>query len=270
MSKSLIPQRLGWWSFAALLTHTAVFTAVYWFAFWDAAEFRPTPSEQWMFLLTLPAVLVVKLVCFYYAGHCHRSFHHISFSDLWALLTSATAATALIALLNNQAGIEYHISWRAILLDWGLTILALGCLRAFMRLVREELRPRLFGGEYHKALIIGANQSGETLARHLLADHRLKFRVVGFLDPDASRHGTTWGGIPVLGRPSDTVRIAGLVDVNHVLVISGLLVGSELRRLVDDCKAAELTLKVIPALDELVTGNYSLQLRDVNINDLLR
>ena len=50
---------------------------------------------------------------------------------------------------------------------------------------------------------------------------------------------STWGGIPVLGRPSDTVRIAGLVDVNHVLVISGLLVGGELRRLVDDCKSAD-------------------------------
>ena len=49
-----------------------------------------------------------------------------------------------------------------------------------------------------------------------------------------------------------------------------MLVGGELRRLVDDCKEAGLTLKVIPALDELVTGNYSLQLRDVNINDLLR
>ena len=90
------------------------------------------------------------------------------------------------------------------------------------------------------------------------------------MDPDANRHGSTWGGIPVLGRPSDTVRIAGLVDVNHVLVISGLLVGGELRRLVDDCKEAGLTLKVIPALDELVTGNYSLQMRDVDINDLLR
>ncbi len=51
---------------------------------------------------------------------------------------------------------------------------------------------------------------------------------------------------------------------------SGLLVGSELRRLVDDCAEAGLTLKVIPALEELVTGTYSVQLRDVNINDLLR
>ena len=270
MAKSLFPQRLSLRAFAALLVHTAVFTAVYWFAFWDAYGFRPKEAELSMFLLTLPAVLVVKLVCFYWAGHCHRSFHHISFSDLSALLSSATLATLVIAALNNQVVHQYHIPLTALLLDWGLTILALGCLRAFMRLVREELRPRLFGGDYHKALIIGANQSGETLARHLLADNRLKYRVVGFLDPDPNRLGLTWGGIPVLGRPSDTVRIAGLIDVNHVLVISGLLVGGELRRLVDDCKAAGLTLKVIPALDELVTGNYSLQLRDVNINDLLR
>ncbi len=71
-----------------------------------------------------------------------------------------------------------------------------------MRLVREELRPRLFGGEYNKALIVGANQSGETLARHLLADHRLKFMVVGFLDPDAGHAmARPWGRVPVLGGP---------------------------------------------------------------------
>ncbi len=272
MAKSLIPQRLSWRAFAALLVHTAVFACVYWFSFWNAYNFSfHSAAAQWpMFWLTLSAVLVVKLIVFYAAGHCHRSFHHISFSDLGALLHSTTLSTVLIMALNSQMAQGYQIPLRALLLDWGLTILVLGCLRAFMRLVREELWPRLFGGEYHKALIVGANQSGETLARHLLADHHLKYRVVGFLDPDVSRRGSTWGGIPVLGRPSDTVRIAGLIDVNHVLVISGLLVGGELRRLVDDCKAAGLTLKVIPALDELVTGNYSLQLRDVNINDLLR
>jgi FlaA1/EpsC-like NDP-sugar epimerase len=270
MSKSLIPQRITWRALAALMVHTAVFTAVYWFAFWNAYDFKPSPTERMLFALTLPAVLVVKLVCFYAAGHCHRSWHHISFSDLAALLRSATLATVIIAALDNRLATDYHIRLRCLLLDWGLTILVLGCLRAFMRLVREELRPRLFGGEYNKALIVGANQSGETLARHLLADHRLKYLVVGFLDPDSHRYGSTWGGIPVLGSPNDTVRIAGLADASHVLVISGLLVGGELRRLVDDCKVAGLTLKVIPALDELVTGNYSVQLRDVNINDLLR
>src|ERR1700722_6105416 len=211
MAKSLIPQRLSWRAFAALLVHTVVFAAVYWFAYWNAYEFRfVAEASEWpMFWLTLPAVLVVKLIVFYAAGHCHRSFHHIAFSDLAALLRSATLATIVIMALNNQVAHEsYHIPLRALLLDWGLTILVLGCLRAFMRLVREELRPRLFGGEYHKALIIGANQSGETLARHLLADHHLKYRVVGFLDPDATRYGSTWGGVPVLGGPVDTVRIA--------------------------------------------------------------
>ena len=40
MAKSLIPQRLSWRSFAALLVHAAVFAAVYWFAYWDAFGFR--------------------------------------------------------------------------------------------------------------------------------------------------------------------------------------------------------------------------------------
>jgi FlaA1/EpsC-like NDP-sugar epimerase len=37
-----------------------------------------------------------------------------------------------------------------------------------------------------------------------------------------------------------------------------------------DCKQANIGLKVIPALDDLLASNYGLQLRDVEINDLLR
>ena len=141
MSKSLIPQRLTWRAVAALLVHTAVFAAVYWFSFWNAYDFRLTSDERMMFYLTIPAILIVKLVCFYMAGHCHRSWHHIAFSDLGALLRSATLATLVIAAADG-ALIRYdHIPRRCLGLDWGLTILVLGCLRAFMRLVREELRP---------------------------------------------------------------------------------------------------------------------------------
>ncbi len=86
MSKSLIPQRLTWRAMAALLVHTGVFAAVYWFAFWNAYDYNLNNADRMLFWLTLGAVLVVKLVCFYAAGHCHRSWHHIAFSDLAALL----------------------------------------------------------------------------------------------------------------------------------------------------------------------------------------
>jgi len=132
MAKGLIHHRLSWRASAAPLVHAVVFAAIYWFAYWNAYAFRLRESTtEWpMFWLTLPAVLIVKLICFYAAGCYHRSFHHIAFSDVWALLGSATLATLVIMALNNQVMHEFHIPPRALLLDWGLTILALGCLRA--------------------------------------------------------------------------------------------------------------------------------------------
>ena len=38
----------------------------------------------------------------------------------------------------------------------------------------------------------------------------------------------------------------------------------------EGCAAASITLKVIPAYDDLLASNYSPQIRDVDINDLLR
>lgn len=38
----------------------------------------------------------------------------------------------------------------------------------------------------------------------------------------------------------------------------------------DSCTEASIVLKVIPAYDELLASNYSPQIRDVDIDDLLR
>jgi len=55
-----------------------------------------------------------------------------------------------------------------------------------------------------------------------------------------------------------------------VLVTAGSVTGKELRRLMERCRAAGATLKVIPALDQLLDGQHRVTIRDVEINDLLR
>ena len=52
--------------------------------------------------------------------------------------------------------------------------------------------------------------------------------------------------------------------------MSDFLSGKDLRVLMDGCRQEGLHLKVMPALDELLEGNYAFQIRDVDINDLLR
>ena len=270
MHKHLIPQRLSKRAFAALVLHTVVFAVVYVLAFCLKYDFR-LPANGWKLVaISLPGVVLIKLLVFYTTGHCHRSWHHVSLSDLAAIIRSATIATFMIIALDRVLSSTFLLELRIIAYDWGLTVCVLGGLRAFVRLFREEFRPRLLRQGFRKALIVGANQSGETLARHLVADHRLKYIVAGFLDKDPGRLGSFVGGIPVLGRPEDALQMALVLGAEDILVISGVLTGKEVRSLMDNCTAAGLTLKVIPAVDELLASDYALQIRDVDIDDLLR
>ncbi len=271
MSNSLFPQRPTRRALAVLVLHAVVFVAVYWLAFGIRTDFAISESDWVLLWLTMPGVVLLKLMIFYYAGHCHRSWYSVSFSDLIALFHSATLSLLIVlafdALFVNST---IHLPKGVLLVDWGLTILVLGGLRAIGRMSREELSPRLWRSGYRKALIVGANQSGETLARHLLSDRRLKYQPVGYLDEDPARIGSTVGGIPVWGEPTQALPIASRLGVEDILVISGVLAGPQLRRLMEGCAGEHITLKVIPAYDDLLAGGYSPQMRDVDINDLLR
>jgi FlaA1/EpsC-like NDP-sugar epimerase len=270
MSNRLIPQRLTKRAFAALVLHVIVFSVIYWLAFSIRTEFAMTPEDWLTFRVTLYGVVLIQTIVFYYTGQCHRSWHSVSFSDLVMLFHAATLSWLIIAALDHLFVYRFHPPRSVLLLDWGMIILVLGALRAVGRLSREELSPRLWRSGYRRALIVGANQSGETLARHLLSDRRLKYQPVGYLDDDAGRVGSTLGGIPIWGQPGQAMDIATRLGVEDVLVISGVLTGSELRRLMERCGTAKIQLKVIPAYDDLLAGSYSPQIRDVDINDLLR
>jgi len=270
MSTSLIPQRLTTRAFLGLLVHAVTFLAVYWLAYSIRFDFT-IPRDEWpVFWLTLPGVMIVKLAVFYSSGHCHRSWRYVSLSDLGALIQATVVSAIVIAAIDYSMANNFRLPRAVLFIDAAMTIFVLGGLRAMARLVREEFRPRFARQGYRKALIVGANQSGETLARHLVADNRLKYHVAGFLDNDPARYGSLVGGIPVYGKPEDALRIASLIGAEDLLIISGVLTGPQLRSLMEGCSQAGLTLKVIPALDELLTADYAVQIRDVDINDLLR
>ena len=182
MSNAPFLQRPTKRALAVLLLHALVFAVVYWLAFSLRLDFELTEDEWATMLLTMPGIVVLKMIIFYYAGHCHRSWYSVSFSDLTALFHSATLSLLIIWRSTDCSCTTIHPPRGVLLLDWAMTILVLGGLRAVGRMSREELSPRLWRSGYRKALIVGANQSGETLARHLLSDRRLKYQPVGYLD----------------------------------------------------------------------------------------
>src|SRR5262249_29060357 len=104
---------------------------------------------------------------------------------------------------------------------------------------------------------------------------RLDCRVAGFLDDDSSLHGSRLGGTSVLGGLDEAASAARTCGASDVLVMAGSLTRKSLRRLMDHCERARVGVKIIANVYDLIngvsrSGKGALQLRDVDINDLLR
>jgi len=272
-------RRLSKRALVLLLVHAAIFTFSLFLAFFTRNDFKFDPYWMRLFLPTLAWMLPVKLAIFYALGHCHVSWRRVAFGDLTSLLWGATlsmlvmATVDAFALSTGRVTFIPRIPRSVMLLDWAASILLIGGIRALWRSFREELRPLFVSTPVRSAIIVGADQAGELLARNLVSAATNPYYIVGFVDDEISRHNSMFAGFRVLG-PIDSVPLE--VDrrrVDEVLIRSGTLTGKRFRKLYDECTAAGATVKVLPAIDELLEGRddpMHVRLRPVEIKDLLR
>jgi FlaA1/EpsC-like NDP-sugar epimerase len=257
--------------------HAAIFAIAYFLAFFVRNDFK---IESWLpiYLATVAGLIAVKLAVFYLLGHCHASWTRVAFGDLTNLLWGATLSMLVLASIDSFVistgwlGVP-RVQRSVILLDWACTILLIGGMRAVYRSVREELRPLFSGRPARSAIIVGANRSGELIARNLLAASQNPYFILGFLDDDPNLKHARVDGIEVLGNVDAAGFEVGRRRVDDVIVQSGTLTGKRFRRLFDECTAAGATVKVLPAIDELLDGQSDpshVRLRSVEIKDLLR
>jgi FlaA1/EpsC-like NDP-sugar epimerase len=264
---------------ALLAVHAVVFAAAYFVAFFTRNDF--TFEGQWFqqYAATVAAVVLVKLVIFYALGLCHVSWGRVAFGDLTNLLWAATLAMLVFATADSLLLSTGRVPWiprirrSIILLDWAATILLLGGIRTVWRSVREELRPLFSRVPARTALIVGANQAGEMIARGLQATSSKPYYVVGFLDDDPNLRQTRVAGLEVFGDIEDARAVIARRGVDEVIVQSGSITGKRFRQLLADCTETGAELKVLPGIDQLLSGQKTLshvQLRPVEIKDLLR
>jgi FlaA1/EpsC-like NDP-sugar epimerase len=265
---------------ALLIAYAALFAFAFFVAFFTRNDFSFAGNWLPVYLAAVGGVVVLKLIVFYSLGLCHVSWRRVSFGDLTTLLWAATLTMLILATIDGMflstgriPGIK-RIPRSVILLDWACTIMLVGGMRTLWRSFYEELRPIFNNTPAKSALIIGASQSGELLARNLKAASNSPYRIVGFLDDDPALHGNRFSGIEVLGAIDRASLEVERRRVQEVIVQSGTLTGKRFRQLFDECTEAGATVKVIPAIDELLGENNGEQahvrLRSVEIKDLLR
>lgn len=260
------------WKRTAILValHVLVFSVAYWMAFQLRFDFAVPPKMQVLFQETLPWVLLIKLAMFYRLGSFRGWWRHVTFADLVLLMRASVLSTLVVAAIDYFIIAAYQIPRAVVVLDCGVMILLFGGLRSSWRFAREHVWPTLADDGSQPALMVGVEPHSESLVRQIHNNPHLKYRIIGFLDGNHLHHGSCLGGVPFLGSPEQAVPIARKHKVQEILVIAHSISGRRLRELMDQCQQAGITVKMIPALAEILNHPCRLQVRDVNINDLLR
>jgi FlaA1/EpsC-like NDP-sugar epimerase len=262
-----------------LVLHALLFAVVFCFAFFIRSDFSLGSTWTWLSPRTLLGVVVIKTAIFYALGHCHVSWRRVSFNDLTSLVWAATLSMLVLTsvesllLTSGRFGEFQRVPRSVFVLDWAGTVLAIGGIRALWRSIREELRPIFTSKPVRTALIIGADEPGELLARSLTSATNMQYFVVGFLDDDPSLLHNRVAGLKVLGDIDSVGREVERRRIDEVMVRSGSLTGKRFRQVLDACTQAGSQVKVLPAIDEMLAvhdNSLHVKARPVEIKDLLR
>jgi FlaA1/EpsC-like NDP-sugar epimerase len=123
-----------------------------------------------------------------------------------------------------------------------------------------------------RALIVGAGDAGEAVARDLLRRSPKGVLPVGFVDDDPHKKSLRIHGLPVLGTSDDIAELVEREGIGIILIAMQNAPGSAVRDILVRCEQTQARLCIIPSVGEMLEGPLSLHsgMRDIRIEDLLR
>lgn len=123
------------------------------------------------------------------------------------------------------------------------------------------------------AIIIGAGNAGQLMADEIRAYEPSVF-LVGFIDDNAEKLGSSVNGLIVLGNRNDIPKICHDYDVSKIYICIPSSQSAEIQKIVTICSETGCKVKILPTFDEMLTSEHDFTsivkgIRDVDINDLL-
>ncbi len=227
-------------------------------------------SQNQILFSTIGPVVVVKLAAIVHS-RLHLEFsRYVTFRDMLVIARTVTLSSIGITLVDAMLMPWVTIPRSVVLLDWGVTLGLLAAIRTLPRLIRDSDWRILARPQGTTALIVGANDAGETLLRSIRGSSDLKYRPVGFIDQRSTVQGRCIAGVPVLGTRAEVATLVQKHKIAEVLITAGSLPGKEVRAFVELADKHSFRVKVLPSYEQLLHEKVAVNPRPVAIADLLQ
>jgi FlaA1/EpsC-like NDP-sugar epimerase len=260
-----------------LLLDTALICTAWYTAFILRFEGRIPADNLVQLRRYLPLLLAVRLPLHFALGVHRWSFR---FSGLYEavrlILTSVTGSALFTALFYfiQRGVIDVTVGppRLVIVIEFFLTTTLLGVFRFTPRLAHAWFldRRRSRSGLMVRTIIVGAGSAGELLLRDLYRSDEHSYDVVGFVDDDPLKRGTSIGGRPVLGTLDQLASVVRSRGVERLLFAIPRLPAARLREVLGSCADLKLNYKILPVSFAYLQDRVaSAMLQDLSPEDLL-
>ncbi|MGC2863973.1 polysaccharide biosynthesis protein [Corynebacterium glutamicum] len=191
-----------------------------------------------------------------------------SFEDTLNVSISVIVVGVVFWIVSMVLGERLEISRGVMLLVIPLALVMVLSIRYLARMRVDRIRRPSENST--PALILGGGYIGTNLIQWMMSDPKSPFRPVGVIDDNPALAWQRVRGVPVLGTFDDIARVASDTSAELLIVAIGDANSALLRRVQDVANKNGLSVKVMPAIDRVVSkGVRGNDLRDLSIEDLL-
>ncbi|MCM8797612.1 MAG: polysaccharide biosynthesis protein [Candidatus Omnitrophica bacterium] len=240
----------------------------YYLSFMLRFEFLLSREYTLLFLKTLPLLLIVKFLVYYYFGLFHGLWRYVSVDDILQIIKANLVATAIF-IIGDVFIYDFQNALRFIFInDFIICTAFIGGIRFLARIIREKYRNLIPIKERPKVLIVVAGEAGILLLKEYKNNPALG-EVVGFIDDDKVKQNSFIYGYKVLGDRNAIARVVDTYGVEEIVLAIPSATGEVIRGLINCCRLPSIKLKIVPSISKIINGQLQVKIREVRPEDLL-
>jgi FlaA1/EpsC-like NDP-sugar epimerase len=217
-------------------------------------------------------VVAINLSTFVVFGFYNRWWRYVSTRDMWGLFRGVTIGSALtyLALYAFPPANTSRLPRGVAALDYLLLLAFIAGSRLLARTLIERPQTGLVA-HGKEVLIVGAGDAGQLMVREMQRNRQLHYTPIGFVDDDPRKRGSRIVDVRVLGTTDELRHLLRDNKPDEVLIAIPSAAGAVRRKVVETCRAANVPVKTLPGLHELISGDVNLagQIRAVQVEDVL-
>jgi FlaA1/EpsC-like NDP-sugar epimerase len=256
-----------------LLADAALIALAWWLAFWLRFDQGVRPPYHRLFVDTVLIVVAIKLLVFVFFGFYNRWWRYVSTRDMWGAARGVTVACAVADLIVYFAHPVkgFPLPRSVAVLDWLLLLAFIAGTRLIARSLIERPGAASLVARGKEVIVVGAGDAAQLVIREMLKVPALGYTPIGLIDDDPRKKNLRLHGIRVLGTTEELAHILRDNPPDEVLIAIPSASGETRRRIVEVARAANVPVKTLPGLYELISGDLNLagQIRPVQVQDVL-